>query len=188
MGNEKMEKAAKRHTFTLLLKGLDVTDVEVADALHAAGCNDALFGTRDSVQYADFDREAENLAAAVASAISQIESVANLRVLRVEPDDLVTASVIANRTGRSRESVRLLIEGKRGPGGFPAPIAWVDAKTRLWEWSNVVRWLNDALGAGLQIGEDADFLAALNAALEVRRRVGGLRSEEARAALAQVLP
>jgi hypothetical protein len=110
-----------------------------------------------------------------------------LRVLRVEPDELVSASAIAERVGRTRESVRLLIEGRRGSGDFPAPVAWVDAKTRLWRWSDVARWLREAHGEDVPVGEGAEFLAALNAALELRARVPGLVTVAERRAVAGVL-
>jgi hypothetical protein len=110
-----------------------------------------------------------------------------LRVMRVEPDELVSASASATRTGRSRESVRLLVEGKRGPGGFPAPVAWVDAKTRLWRWSDVARWMREAHGEAVSAADGAEFLAALNAALEVRARVPGLVTPTERRAVAGLL-
>ncbi|MDX6299926.1 MAG: hypothetical protein QOF53_1140, partial [Nocardioidaceae bacterium] len=44
-----------------------------------------------------------------------------LEVLHVDPDELVWASEIAERTGRTRQSVDQLIKAQRGPGGFPIP-------------------------------------------------------------------
>jgi hypothetical protein len=178
----------RRYSFTLLVEGPDVTSGRILDALHDAGCTDAIFGARDSQQYGEFDRNAPNLPAAVASAIRDVESVAGIRVVHVEPEEFVSASAIAGRTGRTRESVRLLVEGKRGPGGFPAPVAWVDAKTRLWRWSDVAEWFRSALGQEVPHAEGADFLAALNAALEVRKRAPRLADGEERDAIAAVLP
>jgi len=183
----KREEEVTTYTFTLIVDGPDVTEERVIDALFAAGCGDALFGRRDLVQFADFDREAPDLAAAVVSAIDQVESVAGMRVVRVEPEDLVSASAIAARTGRSRESIRLLIEGKRGPGGFPAPVAWVDAKTRLWHWSDVANWFMETLGQRVTDLDDAQLLAALNAALETRNRVAALEHPRHRAAVVHVV-
>jgi len=51
-------------------------------------------------------------------------------VVRVEPDDLVSAAEIARRVGRSRESIRQLGGGLRGPGGFPAPLARIKDRLR----------------------------------------------------------
>jgi len=164
-------------SFTLLLSGPDVTETPTSDRLYEAGCDDAVFGQRDQIRYAGFDRKAPSLADAVLSAIRQIESVPKMRVLRVEPDELVSATAIATRTKRSRESIRLLIEGKRGPGRFPAPLSWVDAKKRLWQWSDVVRWFSDELGDDTWATTDAETIAAINAALEARHRLQGLDSQ-----------
>ncbi|MGB2916799.1 MAG: hypothetical protein WBB83_09470 [Candidatus Microthrix parvicella] len=67
--------------------------------------------------------------------------------------DLVAISDIAARTERSRESVRLLVEGKRGPGGFPAPVGTVGDGIRVWPWASILGWFRDALGEDL--GEHA---------------------------------
>jgi predicted transcriptional regulator len=86
-------------------------------------------------------------------------------VLRIEPDDLVTMSDIAERLGRTRESVRLLVAGERGPGDFPPPLSHLRTRNRLWRWSEVAAW------AGVTDGiaqAHAQTIAALNAALELR--------------------
>jgi hypothetical protein len=92
-----------------------------------------------------------------------------VRAIRVEPEDLVTAADIAERTGRSRESVRLLIAGERGPGGFPPPISHLKSRGRIWKWTDVARWFANELGEKLPLIKEADFISALNGALEVRR-------------------
>jgi len=58
---------------------------------------------------------------AVVSAIEAVESVGGLEVLHVSPDELAWASEIAQRTGRTRQSIDQLIKAKRAPAGFPAP-------------------------------------------------------------------
>ncbi len=153
------------HQFTLVLQGNPESD-ETIDALFEAGCDDATFGTVDNVGYADFVREAPSFGEAVRSAIRGVESVPGLRVVRIEPDDLVTMAEIAERMGRSRESVRLLIQGARGPGGFPAPASHLKAKSRLWRWSEVSAWANEISS---QIDSHAAMvIAAINAALTLR--------------------
>lgn len=164
------------YNFTLVLEGADVLADENIDALYEAGCGDAGFGRNGRVQTGEFDREAASFEEAVMSAIHDVErAVPGLTVTRVEPDDLITATVIAQRTGRTRQSIGQLISGKRGPGGFPAPVASVDAKTRLWRWSEVIRWfaeMNDqASESDFAI---AEFIAALNGALEARRHLARL--------------
>lgn len=177
--------ASRTYTFTLLLRGAN--PLEHLDALFEAGCDDAIFGEREGTFFAEFDRESSSLAAAISEAIGQVESVVpGLRVVRVEPDELVTASAIAARTGRSRESVRLLIEHRRGPGSFPPPVAWVEARSRLWRWSDVARWFAEQLGEAPAPVEEATLIAALNAALELRNHAHLLAKPEERSLVRRV--
>ncbi|MGH7611626.1 MAG: helix-turn-helix transcriptional regulator [Candidatus Dormibacteria bacterium] len=120
------------------------------------------------VAFADFERDAATIGDAVLGAIHDVESaVPQLVTLRVEPEELVSASGIAARIGRSREGVRLWIAGRRGPGGFPKPVARIDKRTRLWKWSEVSRWLAPVVGWSLS--PDGEVLAGINAWLEMRR-------------------
>ena len=54
--------------FTLIVDGPDLQDQPLIDQLFEAGCDDATVGSRDGVQYVDFDREAEALDDAILSA------------------------------------------------------------------------------------------------------------------------
>lgn len=185
-GKARERQAKRTYTFTLLLRGAN--PLEHLDALYESGCDDAVFGERDGVFFAEFDREAASLADAVSSAVQQVESaVPNLRVARVEPDDLVNASAIAARLGRTRESVRLLIEHQRGPGDFPPPVCWLNAKTRLWRWSDVAQWFTQTLGERTADTDEATFVAALNAALELRNSLRYLSEPRAREIVARVV-
>lgn len=160
------------HQFTLIVEGADLQAEEHIDALFAAGCDDATAGRIGTTQYMDFDREAETLADAVFGATEAIEgAVPQARVVHVEPDDLVTMAEIADRVGRTRESVRLLINGERGPGGFPPPATHFKHRNRMWRWHDVEAWFVDALGEKLPDGDPAasEFLAAFNAGLKLRR-------------------
>ncbi|MGH2367187.1 MAG: helix-turn-helix transcriptional regulator [Chloroflexota bacterium] len=158
------------------------------NALFDAGCDDATFGQRDSLYYADFDRQAPSFAEAVGSAIRNVEAaVPGLHVVRVEPEELVSASEIAARTGRSRESVRLLIQARRGPGGFPPPVAWIGGRRPLWRWTDVANWFFSCLRDERAATEQASFIAALNGALEVRSRIAYLAAESERAEVARVI-
>src|SRR5437762_2493686 len=71
--------------------------------------------------------------------VEAVESVDGLEVVHVDPDELVWASEIAQRTGRSRQSVDQLIKGQRGPGNFPAPARHA-TRNPLWRWSEVEAW------------------------------------------------
>ena len=163
-----------KYEFTLVIDG-PVEDDDVLNAFFEHGCDDATFGSVDGVAYAEFHREAPDLAEAVFSAISAVESVKPLTVQRVEPDDLVTLSEIASRLGRTRESVRLLAAGERRRGEFPPPASHLRSRNRLWRWSDVAVW------AGVKNGHDpeqAQLLAAINAALELRNRSATLPRQE----------
>lgn len=144
---------------------------ELLNAFVESGCSDATFGRRAQFFYADFDREAPSFPDGVLSAIKDLESASSdVIAIRVEPEDLVNASAIAERTGRSRESIRLLIAGQRGPGGFPLPRFYLDDEHPLWTWSTVATWFAEYSGRGPDDDTaNAVFLASLNAALEIRR-------------------
>lgn len=174
-----MSPTTKTYSFTLFVQGPDVLADENVDALFLAGCDDVTLGARDGAQYAAFDRQAPSFGHALSSAIDDLSrALPDLMVVRVEPDDLVTMATIAERAGRSRESIRLLATEQRGPGGFPPPIAYVDHKTRLWHWPDVARWLTDHNKARLDIDpQAADLVAALNAAYNLREHTRRLPTE-----------
>lgn len=160
------------HQFTLIVDGPDLQDPAHIDTLFETGCDDATVGRVGSIQYLDFDREAETFADAVLEAANAIENaVPEARVVHLEPDDLVTMSEIAHRTGRSRESVRLLVRGERGPGGFPAPATHFKSRQRMWRWQQVATWFAEALGEPQSVGDPSDsrFITGFNAGLSWRQ-------------------
>jgi hypothetical protein len=71
-----------KYEFSLILAAADVTDEE-ADKLYEAGCDDGSILSRGDVTMVQFDREAQTLDEALASAIRDVES-AGLQVARVE--------------------------------------------------------------------------------------------------------
>jgi hypothetical protein len=82
-------------------------------------------------------------------------------------------SDIARRVDRTRESVRLLVDGKRGAGGFPAPLGVVGEGIRVWPWSVVLEWFNKVLGVNLrEDGVPLEAAAALDANFAARRSPG----------------
>ncbi|MGH8908286.1 MAG: helix-turn-helix transcriptional regulator [Egibacteraceae bacterium] len=132
--------------FALVVAGLDIGSVDPLAALAGAGCDDAFPGEIDGVVQVTFWRESETAEAALWSAVRDIEgAVPGAHVTRLDPD-LVSTSDIAQRVGRSRESVRLLVEGKRGPGGFPRPVGWVGGGIRVWPWAEAHEWFRSHLG------------------------------------------
>ncbi|MEW4571175.1 hypothetical protein AB1L88_25165 [Tautonia sp. JC769] len=75
--------ATRTYSFTLTLSGVSVITVEMADALFAAGCDDATPASRGGMVSIAFDRDAESLGDAVGSAIRDVER-AGFKVARVE--------------------------------------------------------------------------------------------------------
>jgi len=172
--------SSRLHRFTLFLRGADVLTGSAHEALLDAGCEDAFFGERDGAQYAAFAREAKSFRRALRSALADIaDALPELEVVRVEPDQLVTLAEIAWRSGLSREGVRLLANGTRGPGGFPPPVAYPDNKTRLWRWRDVAHWLREHGRGGAAVdSEAADLVAAVNAAATLREHAPRLSKRD----------
>ncbi|MGH9380513.1 MAG: helix-turn-helix transcriptional regulator [Thermoanaerobaculia bacterium] len=169
------------HQFILIVDGPDLQHEAHLNALFEAGCDDATVGRLGAIQYLDFDREAESFADAVLGATEAIEKTGlGARVVHLEPDDLVTMSEIAERTGRTRESVRLLISGQRGPGRFPAPATHFKNRRRMWRWQEVAAWFARALGEPQAVGDPSNsrFITAFNAGLSWRQVEGQLPDAE----------
>jgi hypothetical protein len=97
------------------------------------------------------------------------EALPTATVLRID-QDLVSITDIAARTNRSRESVRLLVDGKRGPGEFPAPIGTVGGGIRVWPWAAATDWFRDALDEDLEErGVSPQSAAVIDAGLAAQR-------------------
>lgn len=150
------------HSFTLVIAGDAGTDERI-DALYEAGCDDATFTHSPTISYGDFDRPARSLLDALLSAIGAVESVEGLRVRRVESDDLVTVPQIAERLGRTRQSVYQLVNGDRGLGDFPAPVVSARGKGKVWDWAEVAAWADADFDS-----ERAATIGAVNAVLALR--------------------
>jgi len=162
------------YEFTLLVEGADLQTDQAQDALFEAGCDDSTIGMIAGVQHLHFDREASSLAEALVSAITAVEqAVPGVRVVRVAPDEYVTLAEIAVRTGRTRESVRLLATGDRGPGDFPPPAARAEQRVKLWRWAEVARWFASRLGASVP-GSPDPALSAVNGLLQARSALAQL--------------
>ena len=163
----------RTHQFVLIVEGPDLQSAEMFDAVVEAGCDDALVGCSNGVQFVDFEREAPSAGEAVRSAVANLESLPGVSVVRVAGAGLVSMANIAARTGRTRESVRLLIAGKRGPGGFPAPVTDPRDRYRLWRSSDVQQWFAGHYGEE-SVSPDAKVVAEINAELERRRTAKGV--------------
>ena len=98
------------HHFTLIVDGPDLQDDTLIDAVFEAGCGDAAISLIDGIQYVDFDREAASLDQAILSAVTDLERIDGVALVRIADSGLVSMADVADRIGRTREGVRLLEE------------------------------------------------------------------------------
>ncbi|MCL2455750.1 MAG: hypothetical protein FWD18_10710 [Micrococcales bacterium] len=140
------------------------TDDEL-DLLYEAGFDDSMpttGGGRGLIQVA---READTLAEAIVSVVADAER-AGFRVVAIEDEDLVSLRTVAERVGRSYESVRKLATGQRGPGGFPPPAAgdgW-----SLVSWTAAAAWFGEHYGLEVSTSDRDRVLAAADHLLRAR--------------------
>lgn len=125
------------HEFTVHIA--PVPDDAGLDRLYEAGLDDALPEVEARRCSLHVSREAETLAHAIVTVVEQVET-AGFHATGVVSEDLVTLSQIGERVGRTRESVRLLAVGRRGPGGFPAPAG--GGHRPLYSWASVRDWFH----------------------------------------------
>ena len=169
------------YQFTLLVEGPDLQSDTAIEALFESGCDDALVGRTDGVQYLDFDREAPSPETAILSAIADVERLPDVEVIRLAGGGLVSMADIASHTGRTRESIRLLVTNERGPGRFPAPVTDPRTRYRLWRWSEVRRWFEANYVDEPVPRDDAAYdqvAAAINASLELRHYYRSVQPEQ----------
>lgn len=144
---------------------------EELDALYEAGFDDSAPETGNGHGLIHVSREADTLTAAILSAVEDAQR-AGFTVVGIEDEDLITLKTIAERTGRTYESIRLLSTGKRGPGGFPPPLSgdgWA-----LYSWTAVAVWLREHLGEDATSDEHARIIAAADHLLRARALVDDL--------------
>jgi hypothetical protein len=129
----------KMHEFCIIASGLDPKADDLEIRFFEAGCDDATVSFQKGHIIVDFTREAESLGDAIASAVAQVNR-AGAKVLRVEPDPLVSLSDMAARTGMTRAAMSHYFKGTRAKD-FPAPVAKVTSESPLWDWATVARWM-----------------------------------------------
>lgn len=90
------------HNFTLVLSGVNSDTEGLEDALFGAGCDDALVCFYGKSVYLEFDREAETLNCAVATAIRNVEGAGINAQVEAVDSTLVGLSDIAELSQLSR--------------------------------------------------------------------------------------
>ena len=165
------------------LRGVSFAEIDEAqaNALYEAGCRDATAGVFCGRAHMDFDRKAASLAHAVTSALRQIKRV-GLTPDHIEPEDLVSAAEIAERSGSTRQSISNYVMGKRCKGCFPSPVARVTTSSPLWRWTEVASYLVASRRIEKSVVEEAYTLVRLNKKLRymVSRTQGRKGAMEAR--------
>lgn len=129
----------KNHEFTVVASGFDPGNDDFINRLFDAGCDDATVSFQKGVTILSFDREAVTFSSAIISALEAV-TAAGGKIERVEPDHLVSATDISDRSGLTRAAISLYHKGKRG-NGFPAPRIRVTSVSPLWDWQEVAEWL-----------------------------------------------
>ena len=89
------------HHFTLIVDGPDLQDDTLIDAVFEAGCDDAAISRTDGVQYVDFDREATSIDQAIFSAVTNLERIDGVTVVRIADTGLISIADIAGGTRRT---------------------------------------------------------------------------------------
>jgi len=133
------------------------TDDEL-DLLYEAGFDDSMPEVGHGRGLIHVCREAETLADAITSTISNA-ATAGFSVVAIEDEDLVGLRTIATRLGYTDAYVRMLASGKRGPGGFP--VATSGDGWSLHSWTEVARWARENLDANLPAEDDRSRILAL---------------------------
>ncbi|WP_324701244.1 DNA-binding protein (plasmid) [Pantoea agglomerans] len=155
------------YNFTLTLSGVTYETEGLEDALFESGCDDALICAYGRSVYLEFDREADSLDDAIASAIDNVESAGIGATVTSVDSALVGLSDIAEITEMSRQAIAMLKDGTRGTGDFPCPIQRIKGQSPLWDWADVAKWLaeNGRLKAGSELAANARTLCKWNLAL-----------------------
>ena len=157
----------QEYDFALIVGGVTELTPRVEDALFNAGCDDATLSIQYGLLFMEFSRSAGSIKEAIISAIGDVQrSGLPVRVLRVDDCNLVTASEIARRIGRSRQLVHQYINGVRGPGGFPPPYCHITENSPLWAWCAVSFWLVQNNLLRKEESWSAVVVEAINEALE----------------------
>lgn len=132
-----------------------------------AGCDDATFFLMRGAAAISFDREAETYKDAVFSAYKQIKTT-GAAVLRFEPDFLVSATDIAERSGLTRAAIGLFDKGERRKG-FPAPQLRLSSNSPLWDWVGVSAWLVEQGKISPEIHKEAMISRIINAGSQINQ-------------------
>ncbi|MDA8264777.1 MAG: hypothetical protein M0T79_05415 [Actinomycetota bacterium] len=152
-------------SFAFRIRLHDPLTDEDADRLYEAFDEEVTVEEGPKGHFVGFEREAPSFLDAVLDAIKEVIAL-GFEPLAVE-DELVSMADIAERTGRSRQSVSMLVAGQRGPGGFPPPAAG-NVRSPLWHWADVASWFESTTAAEVSFEDRTRTIASINGALANR--------------------
>ena len=157
----------REHDFALILGGIEQPDEVIAEALCAAGCDDATLAYQRGVATLDFARTAPTMRVAVMSAIRNVHAAGiGVYVVRVDDCLFVTQAEIAGRSGLTPAAISNYVAGKRGNGDFPPPSCHITDGQPLWHWCEVAYWLRRNGQIGMDALYDSVDMMNINAQLE----------------------
>jgi len=83
------------YRFVVILRGLDVIDDDLANALYEAGCDDGSPFSSDGVAAVGFDREADSLESAIRSAVADVQKTGcTVQKVEIESDSPLLSSSV----------------------------------------------------------------------------------------------
>ena len=171
-------------TYVFRIRLHDTLDDDAADRLYEGFDEETALEEGPRGTFIGFECSADSFLDAVLDAIAKLIKL-GFEPLAVE-DELVSMSDIAERVGRSRQSVSMLVSGQRGAGNFPAPVAG-NVRSPLWHWADVAAWFESHEGQEVVPEDRMRTIAAINGALarrvlardrptviqEIERRIAG---------------
>jgi hypothetical protein len=152
-------------SFAFRIQLRDALDDEDADRLYEAFDEEIAIEDGPKGHFVGFEREARSFLDAALDAVAEVIEL-GFEPLAIE-DELVSMADIAERSGRSRQSVSMLVSGQRGPGGFPRAVAG-NVRSPLWHWADVAAWLGRAEGHEAVAEDRIRTIASINGALANR--------------------
>ncbi len=140
------------------------------DRMYEAGLDDSAPEYGNGTCEVRVARHADSITAAIVTAVEDIER-AGFDATGIQAEDLLTLGTIAERVGRSYESVRMLANGKRGPGGFPPSL--IAGPRAFYSWDAVARWFREHYRLDVAQDDTARTIAAADHLLRARTLVDG---------------
>jgi hypothetical protein len=152
-------------TYVFRIRVQDTLDDDAADRLYEGLDGEVAVEDGPRGHFVGFEREGESFLDTVLDAIAELINL-DFEPLAIE-DELVSMADIAERVGRTRQSVSMLVSGQRGEGNFPLPVAG-NVRSPLWHWADVAAWFEAHEGDEVVPEDRMRTIAAINGALACR--------------------